>query len=73
MIQTQEDGEKSQFGPDLGPLGPNSSHQYFFFKNLTSPVSRYHGQLSSCTISLKITDQILRKFSDGWTDRWMDR
>ena len=30
MIQTQENGEKSHFGPDLGPLGSNSGYQNFF-------------------------------------------
>ena len=46
---------------------------FFFFKNLPSPVTRYHGQLSPCTISEKTNDPILRKLSDGWTDRWNDR
>ena len=32
MIQTHENGEKSHFGPDLGPLDPNSGGQYFFFQ-----------------------------------------
>ena len=31
MIQTQENGEKPNFGPDLGQLGPNSDRQFFFF------------------------------------------
>ena len=44
----------------------------FFFKNLALSVTRYHGQLSSCTISDKKNDPILRKLSDGWTDRWAD-
>ena len=30
MIQTQENEEKSYFGPDLGPLDPNSGRQFFF-------------------------------------------
>ena len=30
MIQTQENGEKLHFGPDLGPLGPNSYLQFHF-------------------------------------------
>ena len=30
MIQTQENGKKPHFGPDLGPSGPNSGHQGFF-------------------------------------------
>ena len=36
----------------------------FFFKNLASLVTRYHGQLSSCTTE-KTNDPILRKLSDG--------
>ena len=64
MIQTQEKNQKSHFGPDLGPLG---------FKNLTSLVTRYHGQLLSCTISEKTNDPILTKFSDRRTDRQTNR
>ena len=41
---------------------------FFFFKNLALAVTWYHGQLSSCTISEKTNDSILRKFSDGRTD-----
>ena len=36
-----------------------------FFQNLTSSVTRYHGQLSSCTKSEKANDLILRKLRDG--------
>ena len=32
MIQTQENGKKSHFVPDLGPLGPNSDRQNFFIE-----------------------------------------
>ena len=67
-IQTQENGKKLHFEPDLVPLGPNSGRQNFFFKNLASPVTRYHSQLS-CTMPEKTKDPILRTFSDGWTDR----
>ena len=42
---------------------------WFFFKNLASSVTKYHGQLSSCKISEKINDPILRKFRDGRTNR----
>ena len=42
----------------------------FFLKSLAPLVTRYYGQLSSCTISEKTNDPILRKLSDGWTDRW---
>ena len=68
IIVTQENDEKLHFGPDLGPLGPNSGH-HFFFKNLAPSVVRYYGQLSSCAISEKTDDLILRKFSDRRTDR----
>ena len=73
MIQTQENGKKRHFGSNLGPLGPNSGRQFFFFfKNLASSVTSYYGQLSSCTITEKTNDPILRKFSDGQIDRWTD-
>ena len=71
MIQTQENGEKPHFGPNFGWLGSNSGRQ-FFFKNLASSVTRYHGQLSSCTIIEKTDDPILRKFSDERTDGQTD-
>ena len=32
MIQTQENGGKPHFVPDLGPLGPNSGCTIFFSK-----------------------------------------
>ena len=46
-------------------------HQFLFFspKNLASSGTRYHGQLSSCTISEKNNDPILTKRSDGRADR----
>ena len=37
---------------------------FFFFKKVT----RYHGQLSSCIISEKTDDPILRKICDKHTD-----
>ena len=61
MIQTQDNGEKTHFGP-----------RNFCFKNLTRSVTRYHGQLSSCTIPEKTNDPILRKLSDGRTDARID-
>ena len=30
MVRTQANGEKLNFGPDLGPLNTNSSRQVFF-------------------------------------------
>ena len=67
MKQTQENGKKPSFGSNLGLVGLNSSHK-FFFKNLALSVARYHSQLSSCTISGKTNDPILRKPSDGRTN-----
>ena len=32
MIQTQLNDEKPHFGPNLGPLGLTSGHQFFFFQ-----------------------------------------
>ena len=40
----------------------------FFFKILAPSDTRYHCQLSSCTVSEKTNDPILRKLSDGQTD-----
>ena len=48
------------------------TYAVIFSKNLASPVTRYHGQLSSCTISKKPKDPILRKLSDIQTDRPTD-
>ena len=72
MIQTQGNDKKPQFGPNLGPLGPIWATKCFF-KILAFSVTRYHGQLSSFTILQKTSDPIFIKFSDGWTDRLMDR
>ena len=46
-------------GPEIG----------VFFKNLASSATRYHGQLSSCTISAKTNDPVLRKLIEGRTHR----
>ena len=75
----QENSGKTHFGlwAWFRPIGPKfcpSSFFFFFFsKNLASSVISYHHQLSSCTISEKTNDPILRKFSDGKMDRWTDR
>ena len=52
-------------------MGPSSNRQFFF--NPVLLVTRYRGQLSSCKISEKTNDPILRKLSDAWTDRQTDR
>ena len=64
--------KKTHFGPDLGLLGSNSDCN-FFFKNLASSVTRYHGHLSLCTILEKTNDPFLKKRRDGWTDRQTER
>ena len=56
------------FVPDFGP---NLGCQSFFF-NLASPVTIYHGQLKSCTISKSTNDPILRKLSYGRIDGQTD-
>ena len=53
LIQTQQNGKKPHFGPNLGWLGRLN----LFFKNLASSVTRYHCQLSSVTISEKLMIQ----------------
>ena len=45
---------------------------FFFFKNLAPWVTRYHGQLSLCTISEKTNDPIFRKLSDRWREGQTD-
>ena len=61
-IQTKENWKKNKkktyFAPDLGPLGPNLGH-YFFFQNQALSVTMYYGQLSSCKLSEKTNDSIL--------------
>ena len=69
MIQTQENGKKPDFRPDIGLLGPNSGRE-MFFKYLASSVTRYHGQLSSCTIPEKTNNRWTDRPTDRWTDRW---
>ena len=73
MIQTKENGKNLHFGPDLGRLGPSSSRQFSPPQNLTLSVYRYHGQLSSCTISEKTNDPVFKNLvTDEWTDRQTD-
>ena len=56
-----------------GPILVHLAVVFFFFENLAPSATRYHGQLSSYTISEKTNDPILRKLSDGRTDRRTDR
>ena len=50
--QTLENGKKLVLGLILANLAQIRAAK-FFFKNVASSVTRYHGQLSSCTISEK--------------------
>ena len=54
-------------------LAPKFGAHFFSLKNLACSVTRYHGQLSSCAISEKTNDPILRKLSDGQTDGLRDK
>ena len=67
MNQPWENGKKIFQRFYLRALGPNLGCPIFF-----PPVTRYHGQLSSCKLLEKTNDPILRKLSHGWTDRQVD-
>ena len=72
LIQTQENDKKPHFGPDLGPLGPNSDGQIYFSKIWLQSLDimfRYH----HVQYQKKTNDPILRKFSDGRIDRRTNR
>ena len=66
MIQTQENDEKAHFRHGLGPLGPYSGRQCFFYKGLALSITKYYGQLSRTTS--ETNDLILRNLSDGRMD-----
>ena len=73
MIQTQENGEKPYFGSDLGPLRPHLGCQNIFseiwlHQSLDTMVSYHHVKYQK-----KTNDPILKKFSDGRTDRQTNR
>ena len=55
MNQTRENGKNPSFGSDFGP---NLAANFFFKYGLA--ITRYHGQLSSCTISEKNNDPTLQ-------------
>ena len=58
-------------GPTLTSLAQIRGTNFFFFfkKNSSLSVARYHGQLSSGKMSEKNNDPNLRKLKDGWSDR----
>ena len=63
---------KTSFWASFRLAGPKFGPPIVSFKNLALSVTRCHGQLSSCTISEKADDPILKKFSDGRTNRRTD-
>ena len=72
MIQTQQNGEKPLFRPDLHLLGPNSSHKFFFskvwfYQSLDIMVSYHHVQYQK-----KNNSPIFRKLIDGRTEGQTD-
>ena len=79
MGLTMQSSEKKQTKLEKMPknliLGPILAHLTrvwtvnFFFGNLVSLVTRYHGQLSSCAMSEKTNDPILRKLGEWWTEK----
>ena len=73
MIQTQEKGEKLHFGPDLSPFAQIRTAKIAFQKSVFFSVTRYHGQLSSCTILEKTNDPFLKKLCDGQTGGQTDK
>ena len=76
IIQTQENGKKPHFGPDLGPSNPNSSRQISFsklwlFQSLDVMVSYQQVQYQKKT-NLKKTLLRTDGHTDGQTDRQTD-
>ena len=63
MIKTQENGGKLPFGPNLGPLIPNSDRQTLFSKIW---LRQSLDIMAMIMYNIKKTnDPILRKFCDG--------
>ena len=54
-------------------VGPKFGLRKHFHKNMVLPVTRYPGHLSSCTISEKTNNPVLRRLSEGHTDGLMGR
>ena len=66
MIQTQENSTKPHLGPNFGP---NLGCQFFFFQKYDF-IKHYISWSAIIMYNIRKTnDSILRKFSDGQTDR----
>ena len=61
--------EKPHFGPDLDPLDPSSIHQFFFSKTWLRKSLDVMVKYRDVKYQKKTNDPILKKFSDGQTDR----
>ena len=64
MIQTQLNGEKTHFVPDLGPLGPNSSRHFFSSKiwlcwSLDIMVKYHHVQYQKKTMIQSLENLVI--------------
>ena len=67
--------QKTYFQPNLVHLAQirvDKKKKKNLLKNLAPSVTRYYGHLSSCTISEKTNDPILRELKDGRTDGQTD-
>ena len=73
MIQTQENGKKTLFWGSFWYVRLKFRLPKIFFKNLASSVSRYDGQLLSCTMPEKTNDPIFIELSYGRTYKQTDR
>ena len=74
IIQTQKNDKKLHFGPDLGPLDPNSGNQIFFTniwvrQSLDIMVSYHHVQYQR-KLMIQFSENLV---TDGRTDRQTDR
>ena len=61
MTQTKENGKKKLIWGLIWARWAQIHVANFFFQKSVLSVTRYHGQLSSCKISEKNYDPILRK------------
>ena len=59
--QTQKMAKNLVTGSILVDLVQIRANLFFLFKNMAPSVTRYYGQLSSCTISAKTNYPILKK------------
>ena len=73
MIQTKENGQNVHFGPDLGPLGPSSSCQFFppkiwLCQSIDIMVSYHHVPYQKKLMTQSWENLV----TDEWTDRQID-